>query len=333
MAESYFRRRARNPYRQSNIAELYAPQTPTFDEPMSPAITAPQPLDVVLDSPESPTPASIKPRSTGRELMEMILAQAGGDPVERERAAYESQVPTTTKGRIVEALKSAGIGALQAAARNPRDPLGAAIGGAAAAGGISAVSPKTGRAFQFESVVRPGIEERERRAEAQRQRQRQAEADELKRRETMTDIELKRSQAEKNRRPEAPARAINPYRWTPAGRLNTITGEIDPSAIPPKERTSKPITFEGVTYDYNDPVDRERLERAQARLPRDSRGRYISRSDERASAPKAARQPRKEFKGYVSMDKIRKYMADNNVSESQAITDALNDGYRVAGRR
>lgn len=51
----------------------------------------------------------------------------------------------------------------------------------------------------------------------------------------------------------------------------------------------------------------------------------------RASA--RAAQPKKPFRGYKSMTDIYKYMSDTGRTESQAIADALNDGYRIAGRR
>jgi hypothetical protein len=41
---------------------------------------------------------------------------------------------------------------------------------------------------------------------------------------------------------------------------------------------------------------------------------------------------KRQFKGYVSMDQIRKYMADKGVSQSQAITDAANDGFVLKRR-
>lgn len=151
MATSYFRERARNPYlKRAPGLEDDPNVSPTFSRPMP---MAPE----VIERP--PLRAVAPPAST--------LAP---DPIETARTAYEAQVPTTTKGRILEALKTAGLGFLQGAARDRENPLAAGIGGAVAGGGISAVSPKTGRGFQFETLERPRLEDQMRREEDRRKR-------------------------------------------------------------------------------------------------------------------------------------------------------------------
>src|SRR5262245_14057735 len=172
MATSYFRERARNPYLRSQVAPIFEEDpniSPTFSQPMptmTPTIEA------------SPTRA--------------VAPTPYVDPIETARTAYEAQVPTTTKGRILEAIKSAGLGFLQAASRDRENPIAAGIGGAATGGAISAISPKTGRAYQFETFERPGIEERLRREEEHRKRQ-QAEEDRAR---AITMDELKRREGE-----------------------------------------------------------------------------------------------------------------------------------------
>src|SRR5262245_43731236 len=219
MANPYFRYRARNPYRPPTPA-LQELESPTFDQPMptmAPVIEA-APLRAV-----APPPAP------------SVL-----DLLDRERAAYEAKVPTTTGGRILEALKTAGLGALQAAAQNPNDPLGAAIGGAAAGGLTSAVNPQMGRAYQFETYKRPDIEARLQREELAR-RKAQSEAEfQLKAQETAADIDLKRSQAQKNRTPE-PLRARAPVSVAPGSVLvDPETGRLIFAASPREARPPAP---------------------------------------------------------------------------------------------
>jgi hypothetical protein len=270
MATSYFRERART-YRARNPFSRYPSDdedptiTPTFDQPMPPPGMAP-----VIQSQSGAAPYSSIPLA---------------DPIETARENYMAGAPTGAKNRIIQALMNAGLGFLQGASRDPENPIAAGIGGAAAGGLISGVSPKTGRGYQFETLQRPVLEDQLRRQEAQRQRQRQIEGDALKTEETRADIELKRSQAIKARTPATP-RAVNPLRGRPGDVfLDPATGQpIGQIPAAPKEIAPHPITFQGVTYDYNNPQDRARLEAAQAKLPRDKFGRFISRSDERAAA-------------------------------------------------
>jgi len=156
MATSYFRERARNPYlRGAPGAEDDPNISPTFSRPMpmAPEVVERPPLRA--NTPDYSPPPAPSPY----ELME------------RERAAYMAQVPTSVKGRILQALTGAGLGFLQGAASNPNDPLAAGIGGAATGGAVSAVSPRTGRAVQFEAIQRPRIEERLASEETQRKKQ------------------------------------------------------------------------------------------------------------------------------------------------------------------
>jgi hypothetical protein len=77
-------------------------------------------------------------------------------------------------------LRNAFLGASQAAAANPRDPLGAALGGALTAGAGSAINPQAGYEFAFDAGERPKMEaemERGRKERAQAMAERIAEMD------------------------------------------------------------------------------------------------------------------------------------------------------------
>ncbi len=217
MATSYFRERARNPYLRQQVA-------PDYEDPAI-STTFSRPMPIAPEVVERPPLRAEAP----------AVAPSFIDPIEQARGAYEAQVPTTTKGRILEALKTAGLGFLQSASRDPNNPIAAGIGGAAAGGLISGISPKTGRGYQFETLQRPVLEDQLRRREAQRQQQRQAEADALKYQETQADIELKRSTAEKNRRP-APPRAVSPLRGRPGDVFLDPTTRQVVTQIPSQEK-------------------------------------------------------------------------------------------------
>ncbi|MGH9752776.1 MAG: hypothetical protein ACREA2_08320 [Blastocatellia bacterium] len=265
MATSFFRERAglraRNPFRKS-IPGIDDVPEPIFVQPPGDAQQTPEP---------SPAPA----RATAPVTPPYV------DPVELARGEYEADVPTGAKGLILHVLKTAGLGALKAAAENPQDPLGAAIGGAAAGGIISGVSPKHGRRFQFEMIERPRIEAQERRRLEMLKRQQAQEDRALKHQEKQADIDLKRSTADRNRRPE---RAENPYRDFPGGIYDSRTGQI----VQPAPAKDRPPAYrqgsDGNYYNIEDPAEEEALRKLNARLPRDKFGRFISRSDERATA-------------------------------------------------
>lgn len=209
---SYFRERARNPHLRRPPGLEEDPRiSPTFDQPMPPGVAAPQPLEVA-GAPRATAPPVTPP-----------LAR---DPLATAYEGYAADVPTTTGGRILEALKTAGIGALQGVARNPQGGLGAAIGGAAAGGVMSAVSPRAGRALQFGTIEQPRIEGEMQRAEVQRKKQEEQEdrargisMDALKRRQIETGIKAD----------EATTRARR-FETVPygAGVLDTESGELTP---------------------------------------------------------------------------------------------------------
>src|SRR5262245_8726792 len=114
MASSYFRQRAglraRNPFRDVTSA-IPGPDargdgdpviTPTFDQPM-------------------PAMAPVIEAAPSRAVAPVLTP----DPLEVARGEYMGGTPTTTKGKILQTLVTAGLGALQAAGRNPNDPVGA----------------------------------------------------------------------------------------------------------------------------------------------------------------------------------------------------------------
>jgi hypothetical protein len=215
MANSYFSELAQNPHQLRRRPFGAYLEDPPSAHAVRPRTVTQQPPDAIEDN---------------RARAPKVADAPAFDPIKTALEAYQAKVPTTTKGKIIEALKTAGLGALQAAAQDRENPLGAAIGGAAAGGAIGAVSPRTGRAFQFETIVRPRIEDRLRREEEQRKRQEAAEdraraisQDDLKRQDLETDIDLRRSQAQKNRTPE-PSRAIAPH-WM------VVTGDDGQPAI------------------------------------------------------------------------------------------------------
>lgn len=208
--QSYFRERARNPYLRNIPGYEEEPQgvSPTFERPMPMAPTVVERPPMRAETPTPTAPPSPYER------------------IERERAAYTAKIPTTTGGRFKEALLTAALGALQAAARDRENPLGAALGGAVTGGAISAINPRAGRAYQFETAQRPGIEERMRDEDEQRKRQQMAEdraraisMDELKRRQIESGIAGDEAQIRARRFETVPYGA---------GVLDVRTGQITP---------------------------------------------------------------------------------------------------------
>lgn len=238
MATSYFRERARNPYLRQRVA-------PTFeDDPnISPTFSRPMPMapEVVERPPlRAETPAT--------------PALAPPDPIETARTAYEAGAPTTVGGRFKQAGLNALLGFLQAASRDRENPLAAGLGGAAAGGAISAISPKTGRGYQFETIQRPGIEDRLRRdderlkrAQGQEDRARAIRLDEAK----IKDIE---SEAQVRLHPSP--KAVSPLR----GRAGDVF--LDPVTKQPIARIpqqEKPPSAAELTIDPESGMSAEEM--------------------------------------------------------------------------
>lgn len=250
-----------------------------------------------------PSPPLAGPRGRGAEVAEA-------------RDVYMQGTPQGFGGR----LKSAGLGALQGLA-------GGGVGGAIAGAATGAISPRTVRRQQFRQEIQPQIAERFAFEDQERARQRQAEQDAL-------NDEFKRAQIGATNRSNMPRPPDPSFTYTPAGPMNTRTGASPtggPMALPPpKAPAQRLITFEGKTYDYNDPVQRKALEDAQNKLPRDKFGRAVSRPDERATARAGKGAKGKQPPKVVSMTQIRQYMKDTGKSRTDAIADAMRDGYRIA---
>jgi hypothetical protein len=234
MATSYFRERARNPYLRRGVAPIFEEDTataPTFSQPMP---MAPE----VIERP--PLRAAAPPVMPG-----VPAAFSTTDPITAASEAYQADAPTTFGGKFKDVLKSAALGFLQSAARDRQNPLAAGAGGALAGGAIQAISPKTGRAYQFETMERPGIEDQLRREQERRQLARQTALDELKQREIEAGIGLKGAQTQKLRMPEAP-KAVAPLRGRPGDVfLNPSTGRVI-TQVPSQEKapTAAELTIE-----------------------------------------------------------------------------------------
>jgi hypothetical protein len=213
VATSYFRERARNPHLRQQVAPAFEGDpnvTPTFSQPM------PMASEVIERPPlraEAPPVASASVPGAFSTL----------DPITAGAEAYQADAPTTFGGKFKDVLKSAALGFLQSAARDRENPLAAGVGGAVTGGAIQAVSPTTGRAFQFDMLERPRIEDQMRREQAKQDKARAVALDDQKRRETEADINLKGAQAKKLLTPEVP-RAESPQMKLGRSRKTGRTG-------------------------------------------------------------------------------------------------------------
>jgi hypothetical protein len=311
MATSYFRERARNPYLRTPIGyedeQEISPVSPTFSRPM------PMAAEVIERPPlRAATPAYGAPPAF--EPLSGIL--------ERERTAYEAKVPTTTGGRILEVLKGAGLNALQAVARNPNDPLGAAIGGAATGGTISAISPKLGRGVQFEMLERPRIEERYRSEEEQRQKARALDMDALKRREIEANIRDTEAQTKARLQPPKGATpiALKPGERLidPATRQVLAEGGSAPLSLPAAEGLL--VESEGPQEKIAQDTLRGRMESLKQRLSPDEQ-RYVFGPLNNRDDPQAVASARSRWDNILKteMEGIRRYISEERKAKGEAI--------------
>lgn len=224
-----------------------------------------------------------------------------GSQMYNARADYRDEAP----GRGKSALKGALQGFLS----------GGGLAGALTGGVYGAADPRGLREMEFNQKVRPKIAERFAYEDQDRAAQRQGQQDAV-------EGEYKQAQIGALNRSNLPAPPKPPsYSNAPGmGILNEQTGQITTPAPPQQPRELAPhydYDVDHLPYNLNNPQERKRYES----LPRGKRVK-----PEKPAAPK---EPKKVDRGYVSMDRIRKYMRDNKVSKSEAITDALNDGYKV----
>lgn len=172
--------------------------------------------------------------------------------------------------RLKSGLKPALLGFLQAAAKNPQNPLAAGAGGAIAGFGVGAINPTMGRAYEFDTLERPQMEadvaqERASRAQALDERYRTAQIgelegrgedrrvdNELRRQKVTSDTELARMRAEQEQ-------------WYPVqgGVVNRKDGTFKPNPYAPKplEKARAPIRVGNVLVD---PVTFEEVYRADS---------------------------------------------------------------------
>lgn len=145
--------------------------------------------------------------------------------------------------------------------------LAGGLGGAAAGGAYGAIDPRGVRRQQFETQEKPKILERF--ALEDKDRAATLANEKMMREGRMDEAQLANIGSQIQSRSAGDALA---------GRKQDFE-----ERRPPKTPAQRLVTFEGRTYDYNDPVQRKALEDAQGKLPRDKFGRSISRADERVS--------------------------------------------------
>jgi len=233
-------------------------------------------------APITPAPDALSGRVANGEQRQVATGQRPrfSDPVNAARDQYRATSPQSTGGKILDALKTAGLGFLQGAASNPNDPIASGIGGAATGGLISAVSPNTGRDLQFEMVKRPEIE-------AEQRRKREQEKADRDKTEAALEMERIIAQTDKTRAETEALRTPKPI--TPRAPVRSDRGLYDPEAkaiIPGTEPLPKDKpqalrqAFNGQYYDLNDPQQAVEFRRVQESMPRDGKGRFITRESE-----------------------------------------------------
>lgn len=223
-----------------------------------------------------------------------------GEQVNEARDVYLQGTP----GRGKSALKGALQGFLG----------GGGLAGAVTGGIYGAADPRGLREMEFERKVQPkimrgfGLEDQER-AQA-----RQAEQDALNAQYKTAQIGELESQAYKNRLPP-PAPPDMFENASGLGIYNKRTGQVATPAPPPQPRELAPrpvLNDRGEYVDFNAETKAGRKVKAFQK-PKASGG------GKAKEAPKV-----------VSMTQIRKYMKDTGKSRSDAIADAMRDGYRIA---
>lgn len=122
----------------------------------------PDPSSLEMSAPTiAPVRPSTIPAIAGRtgDMANTPVNQAFFDYMRKGEKVDDEGNPTGEYGRSWKSvLGNALLGFSQGAARDPRNPLAAGLGGAATAGALSAINPRMGRELGFEMAVRPGIE-------------------------------------------------------------------------------------------------------------------------------------------------------------------------------
>jgi hypothetical protein len=210
-------------------------------------------------------PAAL-PRPFNPELPTDYRGRQIRDTEDFERNQFVRRGATTDASGAVKvprswktSLANAGIGALRGIATT--GSLGGAVGGALAGGVGATISPMAGRENLFSAFQAPGIRESIAKRREQEEQERQAAAEALKTQAALADIELKRSQAYKNRLPplSKPPKAPSPA-WrqvvgpdgapilvdmnAPGSQGQTFTPYVKPTEPKPE----KPINAPAAAY-------------------------------------------------------------------------------------
>jgi hypothetical protein len=133
----------------------------------------PDPSGIELNAPtNAPVRPSTIPAVAGRtgDMANTPVNKAYFDWSRQKEKRDAAGNPTGEYGRSwKDVAVNALLGFTQGAARDPRNPLAAGLGGAATAGTLSAISPKIGKDLGFEMMVRPQVEaEQARQLEAEK---------------------------------------------------------------------------------------------------------------------------------------------------------------------
>jgi len=232
--------------------------------------------------------------------------------IEEARGAYLQKTPGRGRAAVLAALRGAAQGLASG------QGLAGAVGGALGGGLVGGINPRGYQEQRFNETVRPKMLERFRMEDLDAALRRQTGIDEqnaMMNRARLEDVnagvDLKRSQAEKNRlpRPERPP----PRMETPVGVIDPITGEM---ILPFPEKTSSP------------------------RWARDASGKYVDlnapenkgkpvRGYDRPRAPKSAKEPKK----FIAISDLRAWAEEHNMTTDQAGAKWRADGYTVTRYR
>jgi hypothetical protein len=217
--------------------------------------------------------------------------------------------------------------------------LGAGLGGALAGGAVPLVNPKAGREMLFDTTVAPRLMRDQ--AEAQRQQAmvRQAQEQAMNDRYKLAQIGSMESEnayrigqlgvAQENAKRQA-AIAQSQIEYNNARAEAARTGKLVIRDIVDEDGQVR--TYQIAPDGSLSPLGGSATAAInQANIK--SRENIAKQREAGANARATTRQANKPKKGYVSMDRIRQYMRDTGKSKSEAIADALNDGYRIAGRQ
>jgi hypothetical protein len=272
--------------------------------------------------PTRPTPLPMPGTPPGGVMRgPAINRQSRYDEMQEAKDVYLQGTP----GRLKSGLLGAFRGGLQGLATG--QGLGGALGGAVAGAGFGAINPRGQREMQFNEQVRPKIAERWGYEAQDAAAQRQAAIDEqnaLMNRGRLAEIEagidLKQSEAEKNRRPIASPvglklgtnRKTGRLEWYDARNPNTA-GNFDP---------------------YTKPETQQKVFRPN------ERGEYVDVAAETAAGrkvkayqrPRAAAKP-KEGKKTIAITDLRAWAEENNMTTDQAGAKWRADGYTVTRDR